>query len=57
MHLIGAEDVQSAGRTMMRAAEDMKQAASSMEDVLHRHHQFMDDWLHRLEAILTEKLL
>lgn len=53
MTLIGAEQVQSAGHTMRSAADDMRQAASQIDEAFHRQRLFMDDWLMRLEGILT----
>jgi hypothetical protein len=54
--LLGAEQVQSAGHSMWRAADQMQFAASAIETVLFRHQRFMDDWLQRFEYILTESL-
>lgn len=54
IHLIGAEDVQRAGQNMQRAANTIQQAVFSLEDSLHRHRLFMDDWLQRAEAIFTD---
>jgi hypothetical protein len=51
--LLGTEDVQKAGSSMRSAAEGMQSAASSLEDSLSRHRQFMDDWLMRLEEAIT----
>lgn len=50
--LMGADDVKSAGYTMRAAAMQMQQAASSIEYVLGRHEQFLDDWLLRFESAL-----
>ena len=52
IHLIGAEDVSRAGRTIANAAHEMQNAMAAMEDSLHRHRIFLDDWLQRLEAVL-----
>ena len=54
VHLIGAEDVRSAGSAMRAAAEDMKRAAASIEESLHRHRMFLDDWLFRLENMIEK---
>lgn len=53
MHLIGSEQVQSAGSEMRRAAEDMQRAASSFYGTMQQHQRFMDDWLQRFEAVLV----
>lgn len=47
VHLLGAEDVRAAGNAMRSAADDMRQAASSIDSVLERHQRFLDDWLIR----------
>ena len=52
IHLIGAEDVRTAGCTMQSAANDMNRAASNVEDSLERQRRFMDDWLMRLEEVV-----
>jgi len=38
---------------MRNAADTMEQASHRVSDALYRHQQFMDDWLSRLEAIMT----
>ena len=53
MTLMGAEQVQSAGRQMSSAADQMSRAAASIDETMHRQRLFMDDWLQRLEAALT----
>ena len=52
--LMGAEQVQSAGIRMAHAAEEMQRAASSIDESLRRHQQFLYEWLQRLEAIMSE---
>ena len=52
IHLVGAEQVQSAANRMASAAEDMKRAASQMDESLMRQQRFLDDWLLRLEEVL-----
>lgn len=47
IHLYGAEIVREAGRTIAAAASDMRSAVSSLDDTLHRHRLFLDDWLDR----------
>lgn len=37
IHLVGAEQVQSAGRQMQGAADDMRCAASNIDSALHSH--------------------
>lgn len=50
--LMGAEQVQSAARTISAAADTMRSAASEMDSALDRHHRFMDDWLQRFQGVL-----
>jgi len=54
IHLVGAEDVQRAASSIRSSAEMMQSAASSMDDSLFRHRQFMDDWLFRLQGLREE---
>ena len=56
VHLIGAEDVRSAGSAMRAAAEGMKCATALIEDSLQRHRMFLDDWLLRLENIIKKEV-
>lgn len=51
--LVGSEDVRNAGHRMTSAATDMKQAASQIEFALQQHQRFLDEWLGRLETVLT----
>lgn len=50
--LLGSEQVQSAAHQMRSAADQMQRAASQIDDSLHRHRMFLDDWLQRFEAII-----
>lgn len=56
INLLGAEDVRSAGNRMASAAEDMNRAAGTIAESLERHQRFMDDWLDRLNATLTDRI-
>jgi len=53
MHLVGTEQVQSAGVSMRGAAEEMNRAAMQIDATMERHQRFMDDWLQRLEQVLA----
>lgn len=55
IHLLGAEDVRTAANTMRAAAQGMHQASTNIQYALERHQRFLDDWLVRLEAIITSK--
>ena len=50
-HLIGAEQVHSAGCAMRSAAEDIQRASSNLSDVLNRFTQDMTALVERLEAL------
>jgi len=52
--LLGAQDVAHASQAMRAAAETMLRAASQLSDTLERHRLFLDEWLIKFEAILTE---
>lgn len=56
VYLIGAEDVRSAASTMRSAADQMERAASSIEYSLECHRQFLNDWLSRLDGMLTDRI-
>jgi len=56
VHLIGAEDVRSAASTMSSAAHEMQRAASSIEHSLECHQRFLDDWLIRLDGMLSDRI-
>lgn len=55
VHLIGAEDVRSAGNRMSDAAAEMNRAASNIGYAIERHAQAMEDFISRFEAAV-EKL-
>jgi hypothetical protein len=55
IQLIGAETVSQAASSMRQAAEEMKRAASEIDYSLHRHEQFLQEWLQQFESILNEK--
>lgn len=48
--LVGAEDVARASCDMREAGRSMERAAQSLAEELHRHRQWAEDWLMRLEA-------
>lgn len=52
--LLGAEQVQSAARQMTHAADTMLRAASAIDEAISRQQRFMDDWLMRFEAAITQ---
>jgi hypothetical protein len=54
INLIGAETVQSAGHTMQRAADEMRDAATTLSEALAHHQRWSDDWLLRLAAVLED---
>lgn len=56
IYLIGAEDVGRAASTMSSAAQDMQSAASSIAHSLECHQRFLDDWLSRLDGMLSDRI-
>lgn len=54
--LVGAEEVSRAASSMRSAADDMQRAASSYQYVVDQQQRFMDDWLQRLEVVLSAAL-
>lgn len=53
VHLIGAEQVQSAGNTMREAASEMQRAAYSISNDVDRLQRILDDILIRLDGIMN----
>jgi hypothetical protein len=54
IHLIGAETVSSAARTMAGAASEMNTTAYNIECTMQRHREFLDDWLQRFTHALND---
>jgi hypothetical protein len=54
IYLIGAEQVDSAGHRMASAAQEMRQAAASIDMTLHAHRNFMNDWLAHFEQVMKQ---
>lgn len=54
VHLVGAEQVQSAGSRIASAAEDIRRAAGSLDDSFRRHEFFLNEWLGRFEAVVDK---
>lgn len=50
IHLIGADDVRSAGFRMRDAAETMSQAVLNLDGSLERHQRVMMEFIERFEA-------
>jgi hypothetical protein len=55
VELIGAERVASAAHTMSHAAEQMRQAAGSIDETMRQHQRFLEDWLQRFETALERQ--
>ena len=51
--LIGAEEVNRAAGRMQSAADDMSRVVGSLDEVLSRNRQYMDEWLSRFEEAIT----
>lgn len=54
INLLGSGDVRSAGINMQSAASDMMRAASIIDESLHQHRQFMEEWLVRFEQAVEK---
>jgi hypothetical protein len=54
--LLGAEEVSRAGGSMREAAQTMSNAASSMAFAIEQQQRFMDDWLQRLDHVLSNRM-
>jgi len=54
IHLISAEDVQSAGQAMLNTADTMQTGITSLAGVAEQHRRWMDDWLARFEAAIEK---
>ncbi len=55
VYLQGTEAVSRAGHQFAAAAEQMSRTADSYAYTMEQHRRFMDEWLSRLEAMLTTK--
>lgn len=53
MLLIGADDVVRGGHITQAAANDMNRAADTMLEAVRQYKQANEDYLYRLEALLT----
>lgn len=51
--LLGAEEVSRAAHTIRAAADEMRNAAATIDAALTTQRQFMDEWLTRFEAVMT----
>ena len=54
IHLIGAEDVRSAGHRMAEAAQKMSEAASTMDYAVEKLRGILDEFLWRFEEIVNK---
>jgi hypothetical protein len=52
IHLLGADDVRSAGYAMRDAAGEMKRAAESVDFTADQHRRRVEEWLARFEALV-----
>ena len=53
MTLMGSEDVNRAGYAMREAASEMSRAAGNIDSAHRDHQRFLDDWLQRLESVIS----
>ena len=56
INLMGSEDVSRAGHNMQSAANDMTQAAASIEYSLERAERIMESFFERYEALLERAI-
>lgn len=56
INLIGSEQVQSGGRQMREAAEEMLRAANTIASENERQRLFLDDWLQRLAGAFEDHI-
>ncbi|KKM06337.1 hypothetical protein LCGC14_1744970 [marine sediment metagenome] len=56
INLMGSEDVSGAGHNMQGAANDMTQAAASIEYSLERAERIMESFFERYEALLERAI-
>jgi hypothetical protein len=54
--LLGSEQVERAGINLKFAAEEMKTAASNIDDVFFRQQRFLEDWLQKFQEILENNI-
>jgi hypothetical protein len=54
--LVGAEEVSRAGARMQDAAASMVGASGDLAYALEQHQRFLDDWLDRLSATLSDRI-
>lgn len=54
-HLIGADDVRSAGHNMRAAADDMIRAASTISQSVSDIQKILDNFLIELRSIMEEE--
>lgn len=47
IYLVGSDDVRGGGNAMREAAQQMNNAAASIQFTLEQHQRFLDDWLLR----------
>lgn len=52
MHLIGAEEVQSAGHSMTSAAQQTQNAANTISESVFTLSNRVEDWLMRFEMLV-----
>jgi len=55
IYLSGSEDVRHAATTISSAATEMSRAAASFEETLYRQRIWLDEWLDRLELVMTKE--
>lgn len=56
INLLGSEEVSRAASRMASAADSIASSVSYLDSILHQHQAFLDDWLLRLDGILSDRI-
>ena len=52
IHLVGAEQIQSAANRMVEAAHEMSRAANTIHDVMKRNEEVMQDLMIKIDGLI-----
>lgn len=56
INLLGSDDVRSAGSKMQSAAGEMLRVASTIDESLRRHQQYLEEWITRFERAVEKAM-
>jgi glycine cleavage system pyridoxal-binding protein P len=54
IHLVGAEQIQSAANRMVEAAHEINRAANTIHDAMQRHEEVMRDLMIKIDNVVDE---